>query len=136
MTKEPITVQVHDRLSVVAQIFSKHKIHHIPVLDGNNLVGMLSKSDFLFFKNGFPKNENDKSFEEVRLNNYSAKDIMTLKLAKLNPEDKINVALEIFKENLFHGIPVVDNDKLVGIVTTYDIIIRLASDNEAHATYD
>jgi acetoin utilization protein AcuB len=61
---------------------------------------------------------------------------MTTKLAKLEPSDKINVALEVFKENLFHGIPIVNNDALVGIVTTYDIIKHLALDSEAHATYD
>lgn len=136
MTRNPLSVQAEDRLSVVAEIFSKHKIHHIPVLDGEKLSGILSKSDFLFFKNGFPNSEKDKSFEDVKLNNYTAKDIMTSKLAKLNPDDKINVALEIFKENLFHGIPVVEGDKLVGIVTTYDIILQLAKDNEAHADYD
>ena len=72
----------------------------------------------------------------MRLNNYSAKDIMTKKLAKLDPDDKIIIALEVFKENLFHAIPVVDNEKIVGIVTTFDIIKRLAIDEGATATYE
>lgn len=136
MTKNPLTVQVDDRLSVIGQIFKNNKLHHIPVLKGEELIGLISKSDFLFFKHGFSNTDGDKALEEVRLNNYSAKDIMTTKLAKMDPADKINVALEIFKENLFHGIPVVDNGKLIGIVTTYDIIKHLAEDSEAHASYD
>jgi acetoin utilization protein AcuB len=51
---------------------------------------------------------------------------MTKGLAKLDPEDRINVALEIFLVNRFHAIPVVKNEELVGIVTTYDIIKTLA----------
>ena len=135
MTPNPITVSENDSLSVVGNIFSSNKIHHIPVVQDGALKGIISKSDFLFFKRGFTKSETDKSIEEVRLNNYSAKEIMTTKLAKLEPGDKINVALEVFKENLFHGIPVVENNKLIGIVTTYDIIKNLAKDNEAHASY-
>ncbi|MFZ1706115.1 MAG: CBS domain-containing protein [Saprospiraceae bacterium] len=136
MTAKPITVNTDDRLSVVAQIFSANKMHHLPVIQNEKLIGMISKSDFLFFKRGFSDGEEDKAIEEVRLNNYTAKEIMTTKIAKLEPTDKINVALEIFKENLFHGIPIVDNGMLVGIVTTYDIIKHLAADSEAHASYD
>lgn len=136
MTPNPISVNEEDSLAIVQTIFSSKRIHHIPVNRENELVGMISKSDFLFFKRGFSDTEEGSSMEEVRLNNYTAKDIMTTKLAKLEPSDKINIALEVFKENLFHGIPIVENKKLVGIITTYDIIRSLAEDNEAHATYD
>ncbi|MBK8669766.1 MAG: CBS domain-containing protein [Saprospiraceae bacterium] len=80
--------------------------------------------------------EVEKLEDDVRLNNYTAKDIMTKKLAKMDPDDKINIALEVFKENLFHAIPVVKDEKIVGIVTTFDIINRLALDSGATATYE
>jgi acetoin utilization protein AcuB len=135
MTKDLLCVQEDDTLSVVKTIFQKHRIHHIPVLKDGTLVGMLSKSDFSLFKNGFNETYVDKMIEEVRLNNYTARDIMTTKLARLNQDDRINVALEIFRENLFHAIPVVDGDMIVGMLTTYDIIKALADDNEAVAVY-
>jgi acetoin utilization protein AcuB len=136
MTHNPITIGAHESLAVAAKLFENNKIHHLPVLASGGLVGMISKSDFQLFKRGFTNNDNEKMEEEVRLNNYLAKDIMTSKLAKLDPDDKINVALEVFKENLFHAIPIVEGEHLVGIVTTYDIIKRLAIDNESHASYD
>ena len=59
------------------------------------------------------------------MKNHQVESIMTTGLAKLAPTDKILVALKVFKENLFHAIPIVDQDELVGIVTTYDIIKAL-----------
>lgn len=135
MTKDLICINEDDTLSVVKSIFQKHRIHHLPVLKEGLLVGLLSKSDFSFFKKGFNESAIDKIMEEVRLNNYTAKDIMTTKLAKLAQDDKINVALEVFKENLFHAIPIVENEHIIGIITTYDIIKALADDREAVAVY-
>lgn len=135
MTKNPICIGMNETLAVAERLFKDNKIHHLPVLAEGKLVGMVSKSDFLFFRHGFTS-EKDKLEDEVRLNNYTAKDIMTKKLAKLDPDDKINVALEVFKENLFHAIPVVENERIVGIVTTFDIIKRLAIDEGATASYE
>ena len=136
MTPNPICIGEGETLSVAAKLFREHNIHHLPVLGEGKLVGIISKSDFLFFRHGFSKNDSEKFEDDVRLNNYMARDIMTKKLAKLSPEDKINVALEVFKENLFHAIPVVENDRIVGIVTTFDVINRLAIDAEAIASYE
>lgn len=61
---------------------------------------------------------------------------MTKGIATMSSNERINIALEIFKENIFHAIPIVDEGKLVGIITTHDIIVNLAKDNEAYAEYD
>lgn len=135
MTPNPICIDSKDTLTVVDKLFKEHRIHHLPVLSEGRLVGMVSKSDFLFFRKGF-SDEHTKLEDEVRMNNFTAKDIMTKRLAKLELSDKINVALEVFKENLFHALPVVDGDKIVGIVSTFDIIKKLAIDAEATATYE
>jgi CBS-domain-containing membrane protein len=136
MTPNPICIGVNEPLAIAEKLFKQHKIHHLPVISEGNLVGMISKSDFLFFRRGFSVEEIEKTEDDVRLNNYTAKDIMTHKLAKLDPDDKINVALEIFKENLFHAIPVIKDQRIIGIVTTFDIINRLATDASATATYE
>ena len=134
MTKNPICIGANETLAVAEKMFREHKIHHLPVLAEGKLVGMVSKSDFLFFRHGFAKNE-EKLEDEVRLNNYTARDIMTKKLGKMEPTEKINVALEVFRENLFHAIPIVEGDTIVGIVTTFDIIDHLAKDASATASY-
>ena len=47
---------------------------------------------------------------------------MTKKLAKVESTDKIGTAAEVFMEHLFHALPVVDDGKLVGIVTSFDLL--------------
>ncbi len=136
MTPNPYCIGVNETLAVADKLFKEHRIHHIPVIAEGVLVGMISKADFLFFRRGFSNSDVEKLEDDVRLNNYTAKDIMTTKLAKLDPDDKINVALEVFKVNLFHAIPVVKDNVIVGIVTTFDIINRLATDASAVASYD
>lgn len=135
MTKEVVSITPKDTIAKVGEIFSSKKIHHIPVVDKNGLVGIVSKSDYLFFRRGYDK-ALDKKVEEMRLNSYTVDFIMTTGMAKVESDTRINVVLEIFKENLFHAVPVVDGDSLVGIVTTYDIINRLAEDSQAEATYN
>jgi len=136
MSTDVICVNEDDTLASVRHIFQRHRIHHIPVLRDGLFVGILSKSDFSFFKKGFNDNPNNKIIQDVRLNNYTAKDIMTTKVAKLSKDDRINVVLEIFKENLFHAIPIIEDEKIVGIVTTYDIIKALADAKDVVSEYN
>lgn len=130
MTKDLITTNPEARLEKVKEIFDQNHIHHIPVVQYKKIVGLISKTDFLHFIRGMHHSTYDEFIEKSRLRNYKAEDIMTTGLAKLEPTDRINVALEVFKENLFHALPIVDEDgELVGIVTTFDIITELAKDD-------
>jgi acetoin utilization protein AcuB len=126
MTTNLVTVNKKDKLSAVKNIFDEKKIHHIPVVNGTKMVGIISKQDFLYFLHGFT--ETGKVMGVEALESATCETIMTTGLAKLEPESRINVALEVFKENLFHALPVVDGEELVGIITTYDIISRIAEE--------
>lgn len=135
MSTNLITLSPNSSIAEASKIFQENRIHHIPILSNQELVGIISKSDFLFFRKGFLNTEADEQLEKIRMNNYQVSYIMTTGMAKLESTSKINVALEIFKKNIFHAIPVVDNEKLVGIVTTFDIINHLANDKSAVAEY-
>ena len=125
MTKDVIYVAERDRLARVDEIFNDNNIHHLPVVRSGEVVGIISKSDLLLFKKGLGENTLEKIINITRLNNYNAETIMTRGVGKLEPTDRINVALDIFSKNLFRALPVVENGRLVGIVTTYDIINKL-----------
>ena len=125
MSENLITVTEKDRLTKVSDIFKKHKIHHIPVVLGEQIVGIISREDLYLFKKGIGSGSAEKMINEIRFDNYKAEVIMTRGLAKVEPNDKIEVALDIFCKNIFRALPVVEDDKLVGIITTYDILLQL-----------
>jgi acetoin utilization protein AcuB len=123
MSSKLITVNPEDKLSRIQEIFDQNNIHHLPVVRFKEIIGLVSKTDFLHFIRGFNQNEEDRFVNEARMRAYTAQDIMTTGLAKLNPNDRINVALELFMVNRFHAIPIVaEGNELVGILTTFDII--------------
>jgi acetoin utilization protein AcuB len=128
MTTNLITVNPKDKLTAVKEVFEKNKIHHIPVVRFREIVGMISKTDFLHFLRGFKRSDEDRFVDNARLRVYTAEDIMTTGLAKVGPDERIGVALEIFLENRFHAIPIIEGDELIGIVTTFDILKKLASE--------
>ena len=52
-----------------------------------------------------------------------AREVMRHQVTVITPEDTIEEVVQIFLENLIHSLPVVDSDgKLVGIVTTHDVL--------------
>ena len=127
MTKELVTVDPKDNLSVVKEVFEKHNIHHLPVVRFKSIIGLISSSDFNRFLHGvyLKSDKGDMLIENTRLNTWKAADIMTTKLATISSSDSIRIALEVFKTNRFHALPIVDDDELVGILTTFDVIEAL-----------
>lgn len=128
MTSNLVTVNPEDNLAKVKTCFEENNIHHLPVVRFKQIVGIISVSDFNHFLHGFTNNNSDALLESVRLKTWKAEDIMTKKLAKIDVDDAISVALDVFKTNRIHALPVEKNGELVGILTTYDIICAIASE--------
>ncbi len=124
--KNLITVSPEDNLATVKQIFSEHKFHHIPVVNFREIVGIVSRSDFDYFMGGASHYEEDKYVNELRLERTKVTEIMVKRLGKVAPDDRINVALEVFLINRFHALPVVEDGELVGILTPFDIMTALS----------
>lgn len=136
--KHLVTVNPDDNLSKVKEIFDTHKFHHIPVVNFREIVGIVSKSDFDHFIGGASLHDKNRIADEEQLRNAHAKDIMTSHLGKVEPDDRINVALEIFTLNRFHALPVIKDGDLVGIITPFDILRKLAEEKPAqpHMVYE
>lgn len=130
MSTDLITVQEDDTLAKVDEIFKTHRIKHLPVVHTKRLMGIISKTDYNYFKRGLEYQES-KSLED-----YKCSEIMTKGVATLSVDDKINVAVEVFKENLFHAIPIMEDDRVVGIVSTHDIMRAISEDNEVTNKYE
>ncbi|HOY04301.1 MAG TPA: CBS domain-containing protein [Saprospiraceae bacterium] len=112
MTSNVITLTPEDTLGQARALFLEKRIHHLPIIEGKILVGMVTSWDI--FKLG-------KSAEEY--NDIRIYDVMTRKLATLEPDSHLGAAAEVLMQHLFHAIPIVnDQHELVGIVTTYDLL--------------
>jgi acetoin utilization protein AcuB len=126
MTTPVITVRPNDTMEKVQNIFKQHTIHHIPVVDGEGVVtGIISKTDYLKLLHGFTlfRTQKAETYNDAVLRSLLAREVMTKQVATLRPNDSAAMAASFFRENLFHAIPIVDQDKkLLGIVTTYDLL--------------
>lgn len=123
--KQLVTVHPETSLSEVKGIFETHHFHHIPVVHFREIVGMVSKTDFEFFMGGASHFEEDRQINQLRLDRAQVKEIMTTRLGKVAPDDRINVVLDIFLINRFHALPVVEAGELLGIITPFDIMSAL-----------
>ncbi|MBL7827120.1 MAG: CBS domain-containing protein [Saprospiraceae bacterium] len=122
-----VTISPEEPLTKVKEIFEQHKFHHIPVVHFREIVGLISKTDFEHFMGGASHFSEDRFVNDLRLERTLARDIMVSRLGKVAPDDRINVALEVFLVNRFHALPVVENGELVGIITPFDIMRELAN---------
>ncbi len=123
MTTNLVTVSPDAFLVQVTKIFDEHNFHHIPVVkEGNELVGIISKEDFqkmnLFF---FGEKSRDNG-SASKTEGLRAADIMTNYPVSLDPEDSIGLAADIFLANRFHSLPVIEDNALIGLVTSHDLI--------------
>lgn len=130
MTKRVITVGPEDTMKKVEDIFTREKIHHIPVVDEGLVVGIVSKSDYLFFKRGFQDELQNDKVDLFRLKTKKVKEVMTKGLAKMQPDEPLRVALAVFRENLFHAILVTEDDALMGILTPMDVIDKILEEDK------
>jgi len=122
MTSNVIKLSLTDDLTKAELLFKKHHIRHIPVVDGNKIIGMLSYTDLLRISFADVIDDDTEILDTTVYNMFSVEQIMAKKLIVISPETTIKEAAEILSHNEFHALPVCVGDLLVGIVTTTDLI--------------
>lgn len=122
MTKEVLTINVNNSLKEVNDIFLKNNIRHLPVVAGEKLVGILSYTDILRISFGNTFGEEQGGSDEAIFDMLSINQVMKHSPDTVSPNDTLKSAAELLAEKEFHALPVVENDKLVKIITTTDII--------------
>jgi len=122
MTKNVIKLNLSDDLTKAEKLFKKHHIRHIPVVKGNKIVGMLSYTDLLRISFADAVDEDEMDIDVTVYNMFSVEQVMARNLVKVAPETTIKEVAEILSKREFHALPVVEDELLVGIVTTTDLI--------------
>ena len=121
MTTELVTINVNDSLHNANNLFSSQEIRHLPVVANDQLVGILSQTDILRISFGNTFGEQDGGDEAI-FDMLSINQIMKHSPTTVDSNESIKDAARILAENEFHALPVVEDDQLVGIITTTDIM--------------
>ena len=114
-----MTVNKSNNLEDAQNIMVNNNVHHVPVVSGTSIIGMLSKSDIerISFLVGVQK---DKAITMV-FDMLTIEQVMTQEVQVLQQKATIKEAVEIFANANFHALPIVDGEELVGIVTSTDV---------------
>ena len=122
MASELLTVHGAQKVSEVYELLAENRIHHVPVVDGKVLVGLISSTDIIKLSldaYGTPDSDN----KEYLDSQFSIDKVMSTDLVTVKPDDSIRSAAEALSTGTHHSLPVVDGDgKLMGIVTTTDLV--------------
>lgn len=122
MTKDPITVHHGQKVSEVRQLFIEHGIHHIPVVSGKRLLGIISATDMMRLSLS-AYGSDERTMDAMLDHQFTIEQVMSKHLTTLDAKGTIREAAEKLREGRFHALPVVDDQgNLAGIVTTTDLI--------------
>lgn len=121
MTKKVITLSTKDNLETAELLFKKNRIRHIPVVKNSKIIGMLSYTDLLRISFADAVYD-DEEIDTVVYNMFSIEQVMVKNITCVASNATVKEVAKILTNKEFHALPVVDNDKLVGIVTTTDLI--------------
>ncbi len=123
MTTDLVTVSPTTRVSVIKDIFDQHDFHHLPVVEkGEELAGIISKEDFFKLSYVLSLTTSGQTYSEKEYDNLMAKDIMTKFPLSLDPDDTTGLAADIFLANKFHALPIIEDGRLIGLITTHDLL--------------
>jgi CBS domain-containing protein len=122
MSTDLVTVNLTNNLVEAEKLFNENSIRHIPVVSGDDIIGILSLTDLLrvSFVDTYGSDESD--VDTAVYNMLSIEQVMVKNLVSVSSTQTIKEVTEVLAKNEFHALPVVDDDKLVGIVTTTDLL--------------
>lgn len=122
MTRDVEGVQIDKKVSDVRRLLADRPFHHVPVLRGRKLVGLLSMADLAPLTLGayLDSPETIDAHLDAR---FTLAGIMTAEPETVEPGDSVIRAAELLASGRFHAVPVVDREGVLhGIVTTTDIV--------------
>ncbi len=122
MTSDVVTLGLDDNLVKAEELFKKNKIRHIPVVSDSEIKGMLSLTDLLRISFADAVDEEESDVDTVVYNMFSIEQVMAKKLVSVQSTATIKEVAEILAVKEFHALPVLEQDRLVGIVTTTDLV--------------
>jgi acetoin utilization protein AcuB len=123
MTREPLTVMPEMLLPEARRLLTENHFRHLPVVDSQGqLVGMISDRDL---RSAYPSSmltESERLRVYERVEKATVADIMSVECVALTPESTLDDALLLFDRERVGALPVLEEGRLVGILSDRDMI--------------
>lgn len=138
MTTDLVTIKENMTIRDLIKTFADKDILGVPVINDEGFVcGVVSSIDILknesshsFYHDPFMKNFEISFLEDAKFFDCKVADIMSRDLYTINPEEPIAVMARIMYNKKIHRLLVTEYNKLIGIVSTFDLLKLLASSDE------
>jgi len=125
MSADIVSITVKDKVSSARKLMEEKCVHHVPVMSGKKLMGIVSAVDIYkaSFSNSFAGA--DKA-DDVLDHTVNLEDVMTKNITTIKTSDTIRHAAGLLSTSNFNSLVVVDDsDEVAGIVTSKDLISYL-----------
>ena len=121
MAQNPLTLDRNETLDLAESIMNLGRIRHMPVVDDGRVIGILSQRDLfrsaLLTALGFGRKTTTALIKTIKI-----KEVMTEDVITIAPETTIKGAARIMIDKKIGCLPVVENEKLIGLLTETDIL--------------
>ena len=126
MARDPLTLDVDDVLDLASDILTLGRIRHLPILDKGRIAGVLSQRDLLHSALatalGIGRKESRDLLKSVRV-----REVMSARVVTVTPDTPVQEAARIMVAKKIGCLPVMADDRLVGLVTESDLLSQVAA---------
>lgn len=118
MSTDLITVPPSATLAEARTLMHDNRIHHIPVINDDDLVGLVTLTNVLAATDSFLRDPNNR----IHANEISIEDTMVTDVATVDVNASLRHAALFLEKHKIGCLPVMDDDELVGIITDTDFV--------------
>ena len=130
MTESVLAVETFDSIAIARQLMAKHRVNQLPVMDNDNLVGIVTDRDI---RDAYPTSLMiDRTVEIDRFaDKVTVETVMTHDVFIVQPDTPLMTAVGLLRRHRIGSLPVIKNKELIGIITRSDILDFVLSGNGA-----
>lgn len=132
MSPDPAFVAPKDSLQIVIQLLRRRDIRAVPVLEGGKLVGIVTDRDLRQVAPAYPWFRDE---DETRryTENLTVTAAMTADPLTVAPDTPLMAAAKILETYRINSLPVVEGEKLFGMLSVTDVLRAFVEQNEGTA---
>lgn len=125
MSTDLTLVSPSERLVHARRVMLDAKVGRVPVVVDDELIGIVTSKDlmraFIKFRKDVPEKH-----QQAQIKNVLIEDIMSDNVLSVSKDMSISEVANIMMDTGYNGLPVVENDKVIGIITQTDVLRLIA----------